>query len=239
MTRFVVFGTIFIAAACFGIAFAGPLGQRDEKATTTTTPVEAATVGSNELATTSMAIVDTLNTVDETGLEVAGGNETHIRQKRSCGCCCCRPCCCCCKPCCCCCRCCCQCCCRCCCCCCRPCCCCCRPCCCCCRPCCGCCGCGGGRKRRSIQALTHKLMDKQAALLRSAEYADAVIPSTTTTVAVPEEEARSTTAIYTNAHIDGFGRSYSNLAFADFNQQQQLPSETPYENNDFYFRQLI
>lgn len=97
MTRFVVFGSILIAAACFGIAFAVPIGQRDEKATTTS-EASATTLDSStdELSTTAMAVVDTLNTgdetavIDETGVDVAGGNETHIRQKRSCGCCCCR-----------------------------------------------------------------------------------------------------------------------------------------------------
>jgi hypothetical protein len=74
-------------------------------------------------------------------------------------------------------------------------------------------------------------MDKQAAILRS-ESSTEIISSTSTSA--PEFSA---TAIYTNANIDGFGRSYSNLAFADFNQQ--IPIETQQNQNDFYFRQLI
>ena len=73
-------------------------------------------------------------------------------------------------------------------------------------------------------------MDKQAALLR-AESAETSTEAIATTAA-PESP---TTAIYTNANIDGFGRSYSNLAFADFNDQ--LSAEN--RQNNFYFRQLI
>uniref|UniRef100_A0AC34FFC7 Uncharacterized protein n=1 Tax=Panagrolaimus sp. ES5 TaxID=591445 RepID=A0AC34FFC7_9BILA len=60
-------------------------------------------------------------------------------------------------------------------------------------------------------------MDKQVALLR--EDSDATSSSSiagfffSTTTAAP---TTTTTAIYTNAQIDAFGRSYANLAFADF-----------------------
>jgi hypothetical protein len=56
-------------------------------------------------------------------------------------------------------------------------------------------------------------MNKQASLLREEST-----PSTigyffsTTTAPAPT----TTTAIYTNAQIDAFGRSYANLAFTDF-----------------------
>lgn len=98
MTRFVVFGSILVAAACFGIAFAGPIGQRDDKvATVDISTTSSVASGSGESTTTAVGVVDTLNVVDETGIATvdesgleAAGNETHIRQKRSCGCCCCR-----------------------------------------------------------------------------------------------------------------------------------------------------
>uniref|UniRef100_A0A7E4VZZ4 Agouti domain-containing protein n=1 Tax=Panagrellus redivivus TaxID=6233 RepID=A0A7E4VZZ4_PANRE len=188
-------------------ASAVPLGDRSE--------VEAATTATTtEVALANVTVVDTLNTE----LSVAGGNETELtRVKRSgcCGCCCCRPCCCCCRPCCCCC---CKpccCCCR--CCCCRCCCCCCKPCCCCCcRPCCccggcGCCGCGG-RKRRSIAALTHKLMDQQAAIVRaSAEVVESEFEATTTTteaaaVALLASTTSAPVEAITIAQMDSYGR---------------------------------
>lgn len=58
-------------------------------------------------------------------------------------------------------------------------------------------------------------MDKQVALLREdSESSSAVTGYFFTTSPAPM--TTTTTAIYTNAQIDAFGRSYANLAFADF-----------------------
>jgi hypothetical protein len=66
----------------------GPIGDRST--TTTTVAEENATVA--VLATTEIALINETGVIDTltTEIDVAGGNETHIRQKRSCGCCCCR-----------------------------------------------------------------------------------------------------------------------------------------------------
>jgi hypothetical protein len=71
---------------------AGPIGDRP---TTTIATSDLESSEATTLASTSevairneTGVIDTLTT--ETEIEVAGGNETHIRQKRSCGCCCCR-----------------------------------------------------------------------------------------------------------------------------------------------------
>uniref|UniRef100_A0A914YA89 Uncharacterized protein n=1 Tax=Panagrolaimus superbus TaxID=310955 RepID=A0A914YA89_9BILA len=134
------FGTLIIAT--FSVltllsiyVTAGPIGDRSITTTTTnvvedTTTTALATTNKGETLSNETGIIDTLTTDN---IDIVGGNETHVRQKRSCGCCCCRPCCCCCRP----------------------------PCCCGCGGC-GCCGCGGGgRKRRAIQELSHKLMNKK------------------------------------------------------------------------------
>lgn len=88
------FGTYLIATfsvlALWSIyAAAGPIGERpiaisDEAATSTALATTEVSV-QNE----TTGVIDTLTTeIDLT----TGGNETHIRQKRSCGCgcCCCR-----------------------------------------------------------------------------------------------------------------------------------------------------
>uniref|UniRef100_A0A1I7ZJS1 WAP domain-containing protein n=1 Tax=Steinernema glaseri TaxID=37863 RepID=A0A1I7ZJS1_9BILA len=144
-----------------------------------------------DLAIFNGTAVDTLN---------GGANSTELtRVKRQggcgcgCGCCCCRP--------------------RCCCCCCRVVCCrvcCCRP--CCCRPCCGCgggcgggcgCGCGGGRKRRSLADLSHKLMNKIAALVSSTPVE---APSTTEAPVFDGDSTEAPVKHVTVAQIDAFGR---------------------------------
>ena len=76
-------------------------------------------------------------------------------------------------------------------------------------------------------------MDKQASLLR--EEAPSTIGfffSSTTTTAAP---AQTTTAIYTNAQIDAFGRSYANLAFADFTNNS--PTQYFYAPEEAYDQQ--
>uniref|UniRef100_A0AC34PVH2 Uncharacterized protein n=1 Tax=Panagrolaimus sp. JU765 TaxID=591449 RepID=A0AC34PVH2_9BILA len=68
-------------------------------------------------------------------------------------------------------------------------------------------------------------MDKQVNLLReSAESASLV--STTTTTSTP------TFAPFTNANIDAFGRSYGNLAFADFTNNIKKTDNVVESEND-------
>ncbi|KAE9556731.1 hypothetical protein FO519_000137 [Halicephalobus sp. NKZ332] len=69
--------------------------------------------------------------------------------------------------------------------------------------------------------LTHKLMDKQAALIRQYESSS----ETTTTTEAP--------VVLSNAQIDAFGRPYSNIAFADFTNNI-IPGVNP---NSFYDQQ--
>jgi hypothetical protein len=92
-----------------------------------------------------------------------------------------------------------------------------RPCCCGCGGC-GCCGCGGGRKRRAIQELSHKLMNKNVAqftqqndsseIEESKAAATTAIPEAATTEASKIVETTTLAAIrkMINAKIDSFGR---------------------------------
>uniref|UniRef100_A0AC35G9W3 Uncharacterized protein n=1 Tax=Panagrolaimus sp. PS1159 TaxID=55785 RepID=A0AC35G9W3_9BILA len=184
MAKFGIFLiTIFSVITFLNIYVSGgPIGDRS---TTTTTVAEGnATVA--VLATTEIALVNETGVIDTltTEIDVAGGNETHIRQKRSCGCCCCRPCCCGCGG-------------------------------------CGCCGCGGGRKRRAIQELSHKLMNKNVAQFTqqndSSEIEESEAAAATTAILEAETTTPEATKIVetttlaairkmTNAKIDSFGR---------------------------------
>jgi hypothetical protein len=95
-----------------------------------------------------------------------------------------------------------------------------RPCCCGCGGC-GCCGCGGGRKRRAIQELSHKLMNKNVAQFTqqndSSEIEESEAAAATTAILEAETTTPEATKIVetttlaairkmTNAKIDSFGR---------------------------------
>ncbi|KAE9556739.1 hypothetical protein FO519_000145 [Halicephalobus sp. NKZ332] len=71
--------------------------------------------------------------------------------------------------------------------------------------------------------LTHKLMDKQAALIRQYESSS----ETTTTTEAP--------VVLSNAQIDAFGRPYSNIAFADLTNLYKVPENLPqYQEENLY-----